>query len=249
MRVSKRIIFSLISIIVALIVIFSVYIYVSVPIPSNSPNKIVQISFDDVYLCIKDLKDTLRYTSVFQQPFLKSLKELHDVYGAVFSLYVYEKADNFVITEVPDKFRNEFIENSEWLKFGYHAIEPRFDKKEQSLEFERSFLNVRKSRVYHLLGADDEGRISYNLNRLQSDSLYALRAYIYDSIYYHKTDIRIERMECFPLDLLNYQNKDTITLFSHEWAMNGHRNILNRIKLRQSIKWLAKNNYKFSFLE
>lgn len=50
MRVSKRIIFSLISIIVALIVIFSVYIYVSVPIPSNSPNKIVQISFDDVYL-------------------------------------------------------------------------------------------------------------------------------------------------------------------------------------------------------
>ena len=131
MRVSKRIIFSLISIIVALIVIFSVYIYVSVPIPSNSPNKIVQISFDDVYLCIKDLKDTLRYTSVFQQPFLKSLKELHDVYGAVFSLYVYEKADNFVITEVPDKFRNEFIENSEWLKFGYHAIEPRFDKKEQ----------------------------------------------------------------------------------------------------------------------
>jgi len=151
MRVSKRIIFSLISIIVALIVIFSVYIYVSVPIPSNSPNKIVQISFDDVYLCIKDLKDTLRYTSVFQQPFLKSLKELHDVYGAVFSLYVYEKADNFVITEVPDKFRNEFIENSEWLKFGYHAIEPRFDKKEQSLEFERSFLNVRKS-ILHWAG-------------------------------------------------------------------------------------------------
>lgn len=150
MRVGKKIIFSLISIIVALIAIFSVYIYVSVPIPSNSQNKIVQISFDDVYLCIKDLKDTLRYTSVFQQPFFKSLKELHDVYGAVFSLYVYEKADNFVITEVPDKFRNEFIENSEWLKFGYHAIEPRFDKKEQSLEFERSFLNVRK--IYFTLG-------------------------------------------------------------------------------------------------
>lgn len=31
-------------------------------------------------------------------------------------------------------------------------------------------------------------------------------------------------MECFPLELLNYQNKDTI-------------------------KWLAKNNYKFTFLE
>lgn len=36
MRVGKKIIFSLISIIVALIAIFSVYIYVSVPIPSNS---------------------------------------------------------------------------------------------------------------------------------------------------------------------------------------------------------------------
>ena len=254
MRVGKKIIFSLISIIVALIAIFSVYIYVSVPIPSNSQNKIVQISFDDVYLCIKDLKDTLRYTSVFQQPFFKSLKELHDVYGAVFSLYVYEKADNFVITEVPDKFRNEFIENSEWLKFGYHAIEPRFDKKEQSLEFERSFLNVRKS-ILHWAGKSSLApclRLHYYF---ADDSMiailkkYARRAYIYDSIYYHKTDIRIERMECFPLELLNYQNKDTITLFSHEWAMNGHRNILNRIKLRQSIKWLAKNNYKFTFLE
>lgn len=76
MRVSKRIIFSLISIIVALIVIFSVYIYVSVPIPSNSPNKIVQISFDDVYLCIKDLKDTLRYTLCFSTTFFKIIKRI-----------------------------------------------------------------------------------------------------------------------------------------------------------------------------
>ena len=151
MRVSKRIIFSLISIIVALIVIFSVYIYVSVPIPSNSPNKIVQISFDDVYLCIKDLKDTLRYTSVFQQPFLKSLKELHDVYGAVFSLYVYEKADNFVITEVPDKFRNEFIEKIKNKIKNIHK-EITNDKEEIEIEYfsdaktRQNFVNELKSR-------------------------------------------------------------------------------------------------------
>ena len=39
---------------------------------------------------------------------------------------------------------------SEWLKFGYHAIEPRFDKKEQSLEFERSFFECKK--IYFTLG-------------------------------------------------------------------------------------------------
>ena len=77
---------------------------------------------------------------------------------------------------------------------------------------------LKKYRVYHLLGADDEGRISYNLNRLQSDSLYALRAYIYDSIYYHKTDIRIERMECFPLDFIKLSK---IKIRLRFFLMNG----------------------------
>lgn len=190
-------------------------------------------------------------------------------------------ANDFSITEVPDNFRMEFIENSKWLKFGYHAVQPNFDKEKQSKEFDRSLANVNKSiscwagesslapclrlhyyfadstmidilkkhKIFHLLGADDKGRKSYNLNEEQSDSLFEFRSYIRDSIRYFRTDLRIERMKYFPLELLESQDKDTLILFTHEWALTGYKNMLNRIKLKQSVKWLNHKNYKFSFLE
>lgn len=281
MRSSKKIHISLLSVIIVLIAVYSIYIYTQIPSCSNSKNKVVHISFDDVFLCLKDLKDTVRYKSIYQQPFFKSLKEFHDEYGAVFTLYVYEVADDFIITEVPTKYKAEFIENSSWMKFGYHALKPCFEEEEQSKEFERSLTVVnnsinhwagklslgsclrlhyyyadndmvsalKKHKIYHLLGADDKGRKSYNLNQLQSDSLYNKRAYIYDSINFYKTDIRIERMNYIPFELFYLQNKDTITLFSHEWAMVGRRNVFNRMKLKSSMRWLNKNGYKFTFLE
>ena len=56
-------------------------------------------------------------------------------------------------------------------------------------------------------------------------------------------------MKSFPFELLGLQDKDTIILFTHEWALEGTKNYFNRVKLKQSIKWLNKNNYKFSFLK
>ena len=77
---NKKILFGLWGAVI-LIAIFFVYTYIQLPTASNSKSKIVHVSFDDVYLCLKDLKDTLRYTSIFQHPFFESLKELHDDYA------------------------------------------------------------------------------------------------------------------------------------------------------------------------
>ena len=76
----------------------------------------IHLSFDDVSLCFGNLKDG-SYVSLFDEPFFARLKQLHDAYGARFSLYTY----NSVLSTVPDIYANEFFDNSDWLKIGFHS--------------------------------------------------------------------------------------------------------------------------------
>ena len=78
----------------------------------------MHISFDDVALCLKNLSKN-NYDSLYDEPFFGWLKDLHDRYGAKFSLYVYPAASN--LSNVPDTYAAEFSDASDWLKFGIHA--------------------------------------------------------------------------------------------------------------------------------
>lgn len=80
-------------------------------------NNYVHISFDDVSLCIKNLS-TGKFKSVWNEPFFEMLLNLHDKYGAVFSLYIWDVQN---LANVSNKYRKEFILASDWLKFGFHA--------------------------------------------------------------------------------------------------------------------------------
>lgn len=76
---------------------------------SVSPEKVAHISFDDVSQTLRELKDNAEgYQSIFESAFLNDLKELHEKYGAKFSLYVYEKDGDFNIKDMPLKFKEEF---------------------------------------------------------------------------------------------------------------------------------------------
>lgn len=86
------------------------------------------ISFDDQISVLKDLTDNQNtYTSIFDNEMLAKLKELHTKYGCVFTLFLFETNANegetptFTLDKMTDKYRSEFIENSSWLKFGYHS--------------------------------------------------------------------------------------------------------------------------------
>ena len=84
----------------------------------NRKNSFLHISFDDVEYCIKNLS-TGNPTSLFSEPLFALLKQLHDTYGAVFSLYVY-KLESSGFLNMPTKYQQEFIDNSDWLKIGFH---------------------------------------------------------------------------------------------------------------------------------
>ena len=82
------------------------------------------MSLDDQLGCLKDLTDNKdNYSSLFESPYLAPIKTLHDEYGCKFTLMLFntDKELNFSLSDVTDKFYNEFEENAHWLKFAYHG--------------------------------------------------------------------------------------------------------------------------------
>lgn len=87
--------------------------------PSSFSN-IITFSFDDTCRCLQNLSSGT-YNSLFSEPFFAMLKEMHDTYGFCFALFVFQEYNSRNLSQVPDKFKEDFIENSSWLKFNLHA--------------------------------------------------------------------------------------------------------------------------------
>lgn len=89
--------------------------------------------------------------------------------------------------------------------------------------------------------------------------------YLERGLKYFKTDLRYEKMGYTNDDLELLCQRDTLVLFTHEWAylpltLRQSLGYLVRTrtvppnwfagyKLRRSIKWLKGHGYEFSFLE
>ncbi len=88
----------------------------------------IHISIDDTGDIFSDLTtNENKYDSIFDNPTLAFCKEMHDEYGAVFSFYVFGEWNGFLLANCTNRFRNEFSENSEWLRFNYHAYDSHED--------------------------------------------------------------------------------------------------------------------------
>lgn len=76
----------------------------------------IHMSFDDVTSVINDLsKGTL--SSAFDNSFLALLKQAHEQYGFVFSLYLQTSP-----TSIPSKYQSELSAAASWLKWGLHSF-------------------------------------------------------------------------------------------------------------------------------
>lgn len=91
-----------------------------------------RISSDDNILFLQDLtKNKDKYNSIFENPYLAVYKKAHDLYGAKVHLNLFyefipnehfkEHTEYFNLTMMTDKFKDEFISNSDWLKLAFHA--------------------------------------------------------------------------------------------------------------------------------
>lgn len=89
-------------------------------------SKKVYFFIDDVIWPFRDLTRE-RPASMFEQRWLKILKEAHDRFGLKVVLNAFYRTDyfygddEFSLAEMTDAYREEWEANSDWLKIGYHA--------------------------------------------------------------------------------------------------------------------------------
>ena len=80
-------------------------------------NKYIHFSLDDVTGILQNLVDNeATYASIFDEPKLALLKQWHDAYGIKVSFFVQR-----TMSDIPAKFKNEFVANKNWMRFGYHG--------------------------------------------------------------------------------------------------------------------------------
>lgn len=104
------------------------------------------ISIDDVKGIFKVLKsETIK--SIFETRTLGFLQEMHRVYGTPFDLYCTYRHMNYSLEDVSEKYRDEFVKNQNWLRFGFHCIEE--NDKYSDLN-EQEFKSVYESFLFNL---------------------------------------------------------------------------------------------------
>lgn len=80
------------------------------------------VSFDDTINIFKDITDNEnRYFSIFDNPMLGWLKSLHQETGVKVSCYVFFSDGKFSLSQCTTKFKGEFEDNCDWLRFGFHS--------------------------------------------------------------------------------------------------------------------------------
>lgn len=115
--------------------------------PFLHTGRVAHISIDDVSKCFNNLcEDSMKYESIFEEPFFSYLKELHDDFNCTLTCYCFEKDCDYNISKMPSKYAREFTENSDWLKFGFHGIKPSSHKPNnvKYSEFTTAFSNFQK---------------------------------------------------------------------------------------------------------
>lgn len=124
------------------------------------PNPCFHLSIDDSISFLEDLtKNKAGYKSAFDQPFLALLKELHDEFGIKITLYFFYQTNGFSLADATAEYAKEFKANSDWLKFGFHAVSADFfEKFDADIEFE-----FYKKTIAELTRISSSANISYFL--------------------------------------------------------------------------------------
>ncbi|MDZ7620433.1 MAG: hypothetical protein U1E05_25805 [Patescibacteria group bacterium] len=93
---------------------------IRLPWVKNSEKR-YRVVIDDNSFFLRDITQK-GYDSLFDCFYLKMLKDLHDKYGATFTLNIYyTTGDDWNLSQFPDRYRDEWRANASWLRLAFHA--------------------------------------------------------------------------------------------------------------------------------
>ena len=88
----------------------------------NCVNK-YRFAYNANILVFKDIaKNAEKYKSIFDNPYLGIMKQVHDTYGTKIHLNIFYQTDGFNLSQMPDKFKNEWKSNASWLELSFSAL-------------------------------------------------------------------------------------------------------------------------------
>lgn len=125
-------------------------------------NKQYYFSFiDDVIWVLRDLTRK-KPKSLFDNPFFKILKAAHEKYDLKTQLNLFYRTDyyygmdEFNLSDVTDAYKDEFLRNSNWLKFGFHAFQEFPDYPHVNATYDDIYkqFNIIKNEVFRFAGKE-----------------------------------------------------------------------------------------------
>lgn len=83
-----------------------------------------RLSLDDNILFLKDISENSgKYMSIFENPYLGFLKQVNDNFGTKIHLNIYYQTTGFNLSQMTTRYRNEWKDNSGWLRLSFHALQ------------------------------------------------------------------------------------------------------------------------------
>ncbi len=96
---------------------------------NKGSKKRYRFSVDDNIQFLKDLGTAPeQYPSLFDHWYLAFWQEMHRKYGAKIHLNIYYQTDGFDLTQMPDKWKEEWRANADWLHVTFHALQDKPDR-------------------------------------------------------------------------------------------------------------------------
>ncbi len=83
-----------------------------------------RLSLDDNIWFLKDISvNATQYGSIFENPYLAFLREVHETYGTRIHINIYYQTEGFNLSQMTTKFKNEWREHAGWLRLSFHALQ------------------------------------------------------------------------------------------------------------------------------
>ncbi len=116
---------------------------------------------DDTIWVLRDITRQKPET-LFENPFMNMLKTAHDKYGLKVQLNLFYRTDcfygydEFSLADVTDAYKNEFIANSDWIKFAFHAMQefPDYPHVNATYDDTKRLFKMIEKEVFRFAGKD-----------------------------------------------------------------------------------------------